>query len=150
MDDSGVFITKMGLLLNLTMAIAKFTAGNIFHSRAMVADAWHSATDLGADLVTLAAVFFSAPGKSSEWFPWKVESLGGLAVSGMLLAGGCHMGFESAEAVMKVWGGGRLDDVVPEPSAAWIAVATILAKEWLYRASKFTLSLEHTLLMEQL
>ncbi|KAL2205069.1 hypothetical protein CC79DRAFT_1343457 [Sarocladium strictum] len=154
-NDPGVRITRIGLISNLGMAIAKFVGGYTFNSRAMTADAWHSIADLASDILTLATVSFSLK-PPSERFPMgfgKVESLGSLGVSGMLLVGGLYMGWESALSLFGHFypdmaheilhhvghghshshGYSNLD--IPSVHAAWLAGGTILVKEWLYRAT---------------
>lgn len=151
-QDPGVRITRYGLYTNLAMAVVKGVGGYAFNSQAMVADAWHSLTDLASDVLTLATVSWSLK-PPTTLFPTgfgKVESLGSLGVSGMLLFGGCFMCFNSCEILYAHFfldahaaaeaaahshghshGGGA-----PSLHAAWLALATILVKEWLYQASK--------------
>ncbi|KAH7313404.1 cation efflux family-domain-containing protein [Stachybotrys elegans] len=154
-SDPGVRITRIGLLSNLGMAIAKFIGGWAFNSKSMIADAWHSIADLASDILTLATVSVSLKPPSDQ-FPMgfgKIESLGSLGVSGMLLIGGCYMGWESAlslyahfnpEAahhIMEHVGHGHSHSHgaanlgIPSVHAAWLAGGTILIKEWLYRAT---------------
>lgn len=156
--DPGVRITRIGLVSNLGMAIAKFIGGWAFNSKAMTADAWHSIADLGSDVITLATVSWSIK-PPSDRFPLgfgKVESLGALGVSGMLLVGGFYMGWESAISlyshinpegahhIMEHVGHGHghshshsaADLGIPSMHAIWLAAGTILIKEWLYHASK--------------
>jgi hypothetical protein len=161
-NDPGVRITRIGLLSNLGMAIAKFVGGWAFNSKAMIADAWHSIADLASDILTLATVSWSLK-PPSDRFPMgygKVEGLGSLGVSGMLLIGGFYMGWESAVSllghfypdaaheILEHLGGGHghghshghshshASLGIPSVHAAWLAGGTILVKEWLYRASK--------------
>lgn len=157
-NDPGVRITRIGLLSNLGMAIAKFAGGWAFNSKAMVADAWHSIADLASDILTLATVSVSLK-PPSDRFPLgfgKIESLGSLGVSSMLLIGGCYMGWESAitlyahfdpetaHHILEHIGHGHshshshsaADLGIPSMHAAWLAGGTILIKEWLYHASK--------------
>ncbi|KFA46748.1 hypothetical protein S40293_08131 [Stachybotrys chartarum IBT 40293] len=156
-NDPGVRITRIGLLSNLGMAIAKFAGGWAFNSKAMVADAWHSIADLASDILTLATVSVSLK-PPSERFPLgfgKIESLGSLGVSSMLLIGGCYMGWESAitlyahfdpesaHHILEHIGHGHshshshsaADLGIPSLHAAWLAGGTILIKEWLYHAT---------------
>lgn len=154
--DAGVRITRIGLYSNLAMAIAKGIGGYVFLSHAMVADAWHSVTDLASDVLTLATVSWSAKDPTHK-FPTgygKVESLGSLGVSGMLLVGGVLMGWSSAVALITQLGvdPSFLGDLahaghshghdhahgVPSMHAAWLAAGTIAIKEWLYHASKLS------------
>ncbi|RSL71108.1 hypothetical protein CEP54_001503 [Fusarium duplospermum] len=154
-DDPGVRITRIGLLSNLGMAIAKFAGGWAFNSKAMTADAWHSITDLASDVLTLATVTWSLK-PPSDRFPMgfgKVESLGSLGVSSMLLAGGLYMGWDSgislyghfypdaAHGIMEHVGHGHSHSHgaaalgIPSMHAAWLAAGTIFIKEWLYHAT---------------
>src|SRR6187402_323877 len=97
--DAGVRITRIGLYSNLGMAVAKGVGGYMFNSQSMIADAWHSLTDLASDILTLATVSWSLK-PPTAMFPTgfgKVESLGSLGVSGMLLFGGCFMCLNSCE-----------------------------------------------------
>lgn len=156
-SDAGVRITRIGLYVNLGMAIAKGVGGYYFNSKALTADAIHSLTDLVSDVMTLATVSF-AMRPPSEKFPsgyGKMESLGSLGVSGILLTGGFYMGWAAvltlcqqfipgfeglAEALGMIGNHTGHDhshtDMGPNINAAWLAGGSILIKEWLYRASK--------------
>ena len=162
-NDAGVRITRVGLYVNLGMAVFKGFGGYVFNSKALLADAIHSLTDLVSDIMTLATVSFSLK-PPSERFPsgyGKVESLGSLGVSGILLAGGIYMGWAAvlqlfqqfvpgfAEAMEELGlmaaahghghghgHGHSHTDLGPNINAAWLAAGSIAIKEWLYRASK--------------
>lgn len=153
-NDAGVRITRIGLYSNLGMAVAKFVGGYVFNSQSMIADAWHSMTDLASDILTLATVSFSLR-PPSDTYPWgfgKVESLGSLGVSGMLLGGGIFMGMSSMESLYAHFfldpaaaadllhhghsHGHSHGAMGPSIHAAWLAAGTVLIKEWLYHASK--------------
>jgi hypothetical protein len=157
-NDAGVRITRIGLYSNLGMAIAKGVGGYAFNSQSMIADAWHSLTDLASDILTLATVSWSLKPPTAK-FPTgfgKVESLGSLGVSGMLLFGGCFMCLNSceilyahffldahaaAEAALHAHGHSHshAHDTTPSLHAAWLAAGTVILKEWLYQASKHPL-----------
>lgn len=122
-----------------------------------MADGIHSLTDLVSDIMTLATVGWSLK-PPSERFPsgyGKVESLGSLGVSGILLGGGFLMGwtalialaqqlFPGAAEVAAHWGllphshghSHGAEDMGPNINAVWLAAGSIVIKEWLYRASK--------------
>lgn len=158
-NDAGVRITRIGLYCNLGMALAKGAGGYYFNSQSMIADAWHSLTDLASDFLTLATVSWSLRPPTDK-FPTgfgKVESLGSLGVSGMLLGGGIFMCISSlqilhahffldaaAAAEVMAHGHGHSHSHShghdgPSLHAAWLALGTVLVKEWLYRASKCAL-----------
>jgi cation diffusion facilitator family transporter len=160
-NDAGVRITRIGLYSNLGMAIAKGAGGYAFNSQSMIADAWHSLTDLASDVLTLATVSWSLR-PPTESFPQgfgKVESLGSLGVSGMLLFGGLFMCMSSCQSLYAHF---FLDPAAaaallehghghshahhhhghghgaggPSLHAAWLAAGTVAVKEWLYHASQ--------------
>jgi len=155
--DAGVRITRIGLAANLCMAIGKFIGGYVFHSQALIADAFHALTDLVSDFLTLGTVALSLK-PPSERFPngyGKVESIGALGVSGLLLCGGVFMGLNAGQVLLAqfypevaealahsgVIGQGHshshgIDITGPSIHAAWLAAGSIVVKEWLYHASE--------------
>ncbi|KAJ5745584.1 Cation efflux family protein [Penicillium odoratum] len=157
-NDAGVRITRIGLVANLAMAISKFIGGYVFHSQALIADAYHALTDLVSDFLTLGTVAWSLK-PPSERFPHgygKVESIGALGVSGLLLCGGMFMGLNAGQVLLAhcypdlaetlahigIFGHGHghshshgIDVMGPSIHAAWIAGGSIVVKEWLYRAT---------------
>jgi divalent metal cation (Fe/Co/Zn/Cd) transporter len=163
-NDAGVRITRIGLYSNLGMAIAKGAGGYAFNSQSMIADAWHSLTDLASDVLTLATVSWSLRPPTTA-FPQgfgKVESLGSLGVSSMLLFGGLFMCMSSCESLYAHFfldaeaaaamlehshghghghhhhhghGHGHGAGGAPSLHAAWLAAGTVAVKEWLYHAS---------------
>lgn len=83
--DAGVRITRIGLYVNLMMAISKGLGGYLLNSQALVADSFHSLTDLVSDFLTLATVAWSLKPPTTK-FPGgygKIESLGSLGVSSL-------------------------------------------------------------------
>ena len=158
--DAGVRVTRLGLYVNLGMAVSKGVGGYYFNSQALVADAFHALTDLVPDFMTLAtiSVALKPPTKLYPNGFGKVESFGSLVVSGLLLAGGVFMAqhaggalfhtlfadaaHHSAEAASHSHGilghshSHSAVDVIPNINAAWLAAGSIIVKEYLYRISK--------------
>ncbi|KAJ6000064.1 hypothetical protein N7481_000473 [Penicillium waksmanii] len=153
--DAGVRITRIGLVANLAMAIGKFIGGYMFHSQALIADAYHALTDLVSDFLTLATVAWSIK-PPSEQFPngyGKIESIGALGVSGLLLCGGVFMGLNAGQVLLAqiypdlaetvahsgILGHGHghshSHGLGPSIHAAWLAAGSIVIKEWLYHAT---------------
>ncbi|KAI1180176.1 cation efflux family-domain-containing protein [Nemania sp. FL0916] len=162
-NDAGVRITRIGLYSNLGMALAKGVGGYAFNSQAMIADGIHSVTDLASDVLTLATISWSLKPPTDK-FPTgfgKIESLGSLGVSSMLLFGGLWMGYGS---LLTLYGQLFLDpdsaiefatqihahshghshghghghdhgNPLPSLHAAWLAAGTVAVKEWLYHAT---------------
>ena len=161
-NDAGVRVTRLGLYVNLGMAISKGIGGYYFNSQALVADAFHALTDLVSDFMTLATISVALK-PPTALYPngyGKVESFGSLFVSGLLLTGGLLMAQHSglalfqqffpelwhhaSEAVEHSHGllGGHSHshsaaDTIPNINAAWLAGGSIIIKEYLYRISRF-------------
>ena len=162
--DAGVRITRIGLYVNLVMAVGKGIGGHYFNSQALVADAFHAMTDLVSDLMTLGTVSWSLKPPSPR-FPsgyGKIESLGSLGVSSLLLAGGILMGLNACEVLYHqffidalatgshnhgtMFGHSHSHnhaDLGPNINAAWLAAGSIVIKEYLYRASKAPIDLKY-------
>ncbi|KAK4936186.1 mitochondrial metal transporter [Elasticomyces elasticus] len=159
-NDAGVRITRIGLFVNLGMAIGKGIGGYAFNSQALIADGFHALTDLVSDFMTLATISWSLRPASSR-FPsgyGKVESLGALGVSGLLLFGGIGIGFNALDVLYSQFfleaaavhahdhaehssglfgflGHSHGHGGVPDLNAAWLAGGSIIVKEWLYRST---------------
>lgn len=159
-NDAGVKITRLGLYVNLGMAVSKGVGGYLFNSQALIADAFHALTDLVSDFMTLATISMALKPPTRQ-YPngfGKVESFGSLMVSGLLLAGGvfmfqhaggslCYQLFDDAVHAAHeghAHGHGLLGhshsakDMIPNINAAWLAGGSIVIKEYLYRASEYT------------
>ena len=122
----------------------------------LTADALHALTDLVSDIMTLATISYSLKPATSR-FPTgygKIESLGALAVSGLLLSGGIMIGLQALMALsqqffpeiahipshFEIFGHGHshshgAEHFGPNINAAWLAGGSIIIKEWLYRAT---------------
>jgi len=157
-NDAGVKITRVGLYVNLGMAITKGVGGYFLNSQALIADGFHALTDLVSDFMTLATISIALKPPTDK-YPngfGKVESFGSLLVSGLLFTGGLLMAKHSGMALYTQFfedvAGHVQDhahghdhgmfghshsahDMIPNIHAAWLAGGSIIVKEWLYRAS---------------
>lgn len=158
-ENPGVRITWVGLLINVGMATGKFVGGIVFHSQALMADSVHAISDLVSDFLTLGTVGLAARGPTHD-FPHgygKIETVGSLAVSSILTMAGLSIGWASlVNIVGPVVPHAIIDTLnayhihflsaghshghshavdVTDVNAAWIAGASIVAKEWIFRAT---------------
>ncbi|VEU20670.1 DEKNAAC101534 [Brettanomyces naardenensis] len=159
LTSKGVRITWIGFFVNSGMAVGKLVGGVYFHSQALIADSVHSFSDLISDVLTLSTVRYTSK-KPTSAYPLgygKVETFGSLLVSAILLYAGLQIGFSSLFGIIGplipegathileylpfhshshgldvAEGGAQVADI----NAAWLALACILAKEWLFRATK--------------
>ncbi|ANB11770.1 Mmt2p [Sugiyamaella lignohabitans] len=160
LSNPAIRITWVGLLVNVGMAIGKGVGGVVFHSQALLADSVHAISDLVSDFLTLATVSIGSK-PASQYFPngyGKVETLGSLGVSGILVLAGLSMGWDGLftmithmvgdsqwlEALRSIGGHGHSHShahdaegvaEVASLNAAWIALGSIIIKEWLFKAT---------------
>lgn len=154
--NRGVRITWIGLAINVGLAIGKFAGGIVFHSQALVADAVHAVSDMVSDFLTLISVGL-ASNKPTPDYPFgygKVETVGSLAVSTILAMAGLSIGWSSLCAIVgpivphvivdslaSIVGESHthshsITKDVTNVNAAWIAAASIVAKEWIFQATR--------------
>ena len=125
----GVRVTWLGLGISLLLIGLKAAAGHWGHSRALLADAAHSASDLLSDLMVLVG-FKLGRAPADEGHPWghgKMETLAS-AVVGLFLAGAAV--FIALDAVDQVLAG---PGAAPRWWAIIMALTSVVIKEALYR-----------------
>lgn len=161
LKNPAIRITWIGLIANVGMAVGKGIGGVLFHSQALIADSMHAVSDLFSDFLTLATISLSSKAPT-EYFPngyGRVEALGSMGVSALLIFAGVSMGWSSLFTMLQNlhlfdslpdWvaslnighghshshahgesEGGEIADI----NAAWVALASIGIKEWLYHAT---------------
>lgn len=102
--DRGSNITVVGLIANLALCGAKGVAGVWLHSASLLADAAHSLSDTFSDIVTLFCWKMSQrPASLSHPLGYgKFETMGGLGVSVVLVAGALAIGLHSYGLLLEV------------------------------------------------
>lgn len=122
--------TWVSVGVNVVLTVTQVVIGLLAHAQSLVADGMHSASDLVADfLVLLANRKGSHPADSRHPYGHgRIETATSLALGVLLAATGI---------AMLVAAGARLQDVdaLPpvHPIAFWVALATLAAKEGLFR-----------------
>jgi cation diffusion facilitator family transporter len=129
-------VTAVGSIVNVALAATKLAAGILGSSAAMVADAVHSLSDFGTDLVVLVTMRIARtpPDASHHYGHGKFETLGALAIGFALAAAAGGMGFSSTRTIVAFYRG------VPLPRPGMIALAaaavSIAAKEIMFHATR--------------
>ncbi|MBU1084075.1 MAG: cation diffusion facilitator family transporter [Candidatus Omnitrophota bacterium] len=126
-------VTWIGLFSNVFLTCLKLLAGIYGKSAAMIADAFHSLSDLGTDIVVLLGfrIIDKPADKSHDYGHGKVETLVLVVIGVVLLAAGLKICWSGSYRVFKFYQGRS----IPEPGliAFYVAVISIISKEWLYR-----------------
>lgn len=137
-EDLGVRITLLGAGVNMTLGLAKLVAGYACGSAALVSDGAHSLSDLLTDGIALVTYRASRepPDARHPFGHGKIEAAGACGVGGALFVAGGGAGLHAGTALWESW-----TAVAPAPPEFWapaaaVAVVSIAAKEYLYRATK--------------
>lgn len=125
-------ITLLGLALNVGLTAVKFAVGAITGSMALVADGVHSLSDLVTDLVVLGGLRISRrPADASHAYGHgKFETVATALVALALFAAGGWIAGEALVSLMR----GLVS--VPGPVVVGVAALSVVAKEWLFRATR--------------
>lgn len=130
-------VTWVGVFINVALAVLKTAAGLMADSKALLADAVHTISDLATDAAVLIGVrYWSAPADSEHPHGHrKIETLITLAIGVALASVGLSMGYDSLATLIAP--GDRHEVSRALDFATWLAfgaaVASIVSKELLYR-----------------
>jgi len=129
--------TLVGLAVNIALAAVKLTIGLIVTSRALIADAIHTLSDLVTDFLILVGIrYWSAP--ADDQHPYghrKIETLVTVGIGFVLAVVGIAVGLEAVDNVAtRIY---EPASSTPTLGPGWIAalaaILTIVSKEWLFR-----------------
>ena len=126
----GRTVTWVSVGVNLLLTIVQLAVGVLAHAQSLVADGFHSLSDLIADFMVLVANFHSRhPADASHPYGHhRIETAASLALGLLLVATGGGILWAAAGRVQ------HLDDLpAVAPLALWVAGGTLLAKEGLFR-----------------
>jgi cation diffusion facilitator family transporter len=124
---------------NVSLTMVKGAGGVLYNSSSLMAEALHSLGDLFSDFITLWAYRTARSKKADKKYPYgfgKIEPLGGLTISSLLIGGSVGMAIHSFHQLQDILHGPMLsltDSGIISPWAAVLLVASIGVKEWLYR-----------------
>lgn len=123
-------VTLVSIALNIILSLAQVVVGVLGNSQALVADGMHTLSDLITDVIVLFALKHSKKGADEE-HPYghaRIETATTMILGGMLLA---------VSAGIAYGAGSRFFNsdpfVIPSAVTFWVALITLVAKEWLYR-----------------
>jgi cation diffusion facilitator family transporter len=134
-------VTIIGAFTNVVLAILKVVFGLLWHSAALIADGIHTLSDLASDMLVIVAIKFGAR-EADHDHPYghrRYETIATvvLGIGFLLLAGGIAW-----DVITRMMHPEKL--LVPELETVWIALLSVISKEWMYhytrRAAKLTRS----------
>ena len=122
-------VSVVSMATNVILTVAKFAAGVVAHSGAMISDAVHSASDIFSGLIVLIGVRISskAPDDKHPYGHERFECVAALLLSGILALVGGTIGVNAVKDII----GGRVQEA-PGILALVAAVVSIVTKETLF------------------
>ncbi|WP_420835819.1 cation diffusion facilitator family transporter [Bacillus weihaiensis] len=118
----------IGVVGNIILAIIKGVVGVISDSRALIADAVHSASDVAGSLAVFIGVRAAKqpPDKDHPYGHGKAESIAAIIVAVLLFLVGLEIGKSSFEAFFE-------EIEAPKLLAIYAVILSIIVKEWMFR-----------------
>ena len=125
-------ITYLGIVMNIALSVIKIMVGFLAVSLALIADGIHSLSDVATDVVVLLGVRLGskAPDQSHPYGHGRAETFSGVLVALILIIVGGAMIYYATLAIAR-------DEVTtPRFEVLIVAIISITAKEWLYKATR--------------
>ncbi len=124
-------ITKIGMIMNLGLAGLKLIIGYLTFSIALVADGYHSLSDLSTDVVLLVGSRLSErpPDHNHPYGHGRYETFAGWGIAVILMLIGAWLAYKSVTA---------LSEPLQDLKNGWIIAAAFVSlavKEWLYQVT---------------
>ena len=125
-------VSRNSIYGNLLISIAKFLAGVIGHSSAMISDAIHSASDVFSTIVVMIGVKIGGKesDKNHQYGHERLESVASLILALTLAVTGCGIGYGGLKTIIAGSEGASIQ--VPTALALAAAILSIVAKEGMY------------------
>lgn len=122
------FAVWVGIVANLILAIIKGTVGWLGNSRALIADAAHSASDVVGSLAVLVGLKAAQlpPDRDHPYGHGKAESIAAIIVTVILFLVGLQIGYGSFQAMFE-------PAITPSIWAVYAAAFSIVTKEILFQ-----------------
>lgn len=126
-------ITVAGAAVNTALLLLKAAAGLLGNSQAMVADAVHTFSDLTTDLAVVIGMRFASKPRDADhaYGHGKYEAIAAAVVGIAILLVAIKIAMGAMGGISALLGGTPVP--VPSPYAFWVAIASIVVKELLYR-----------------
>ena len=122
-------VSLISLIVNILLAVAKVIVGFLFTSQALVADGFHSVSDVFSTVIILMSIRISKtpPDEEHPYGHGKAESIATKILGLILIFTGLFLMKDSVLSIVK----GKIS--IPGDLVLWVASLSIVAKELLYR-----------------
>lgn len=132
----GKKVTLVGTFVNIGLSIIKLIIGFLFNSLGLIADGFHSLSDLASDLIVFVGLSFAEkPDDSDHHFGHgKFETFAAFLVGVFLAFAGLAIGKDSLSLLVEFSRGKELE--TPGILALMAAIMSIIVKELLFRYTR--------------
>ncbi|WP_018247399.1 cation diffusion facilitator family transporter [Orenia marismortui] len=122
-------VSFIGLFLNVILSVIKVIVGFLFKSKALVADGFHSISDVASTAIVLFSIKISQqpPDEEHPYGHGKAESIGTKLLGIILIM----TGFALAKSTVNNIISAKID--IPGQQVLWVAIISIVVKELLYQ-----------------
>ena len=133
-STAGFKVTVVGAIVNIMLSGVKLVFGLLGNSRALVADAVHSISDLASDIVVLFGLHYGniPADKDHHYGHKKIETVTELALGLILILVAAKIAYDAGRAIV------FNTHTHPKIYTIVAAAISILSKEWLFRWTKAT------------
>ncbi len=134
-DACMIRVTWVGLLSNLALAGVKLAVGLLAGSLALVADGFHSLSDMVGDFAVLFGIHFASkePDPKHPYGHGRIETFAAFFVATVLIIAGGGMIYQAAVRLAELQVENDRATVVAGPAVIAVALLSVAAKETLYR-----------------
>lgn len=130
--DSAYKVSIISIVVNIVLFVFKLIAGIIGHSKAMLSDAIHSASDIISTIIVIIGIFISRK-QSDDKHPYgheKFECIAAIILSAMLFGLGISIALDGITSILNK---SYLITKTPTIIALIAAIISIIIKEWMYQ-----------------
>lgn len=127
-------VTLQGMWINAALSAIKIVAGTLAGSLALVADGFHSLSDLATDIAVIMGVYWGgkAPDSDHPYGHGRVETFSAMFVAAILIVVGAGMIYKAGMEITKVHLGGEPRQTL-SVAVLGVALLSVLSKELLYQ-----------------
>ena len=127
-------VTLYGMWINVALSAVKIVVGTIAGSLALVADGFHSLSDLATDIAVILGVYFGGkePDSTHPYGHGRIETFSAAFVAVVLAIVGGMMIYKAGIEIVKVHTGGEPKQTL-SAVVLGVALLSVLSKELLYQ-----------------
>jgi len=130
----GMQVSRNIFLLNMILAVIKFTAGILAHSTVMISDALNNITDSVTTIIVFIGIRMGSK-EADDDHPYgheRLESIASIIVGALILFTGVAIFYHAIQALIT----GTYEQNSPNVALLVIATASVIVKELMYRYTK--------------